>query len=226
MFTQAPLQSEKSAGQVGKQTPCEHEPGGQSWPHPPQLVGLVARSTHCPPQTAGFCPPAHRHRPLKQAAPFTQEFAQNPQLLGSETIEVQTPKQLVWPGPQVTDVHTPALHVWPAPQVIPHAPQSRAFVARSTHWPPQDAGRCPRHPHLPETHWSPFGHTSPHVPQLRGSAFKLTQAPPQLVVPAAQTGPHWPCAQTSPGGQMTPHCPQSDGLDLTSTQLPLQSVVP
>jgi hypothetical protein len=112
--------------------------------------------------------------------------------------------------------------------MLPHAPQSFGFVARSAQWSTQNVGRVPCvQPHAPFTHCWPPAHARPHTPQLAALFVKLTQAPPQLAVPGAvQVDWQRAAEQTVPAAHTVPQAPQLFGLERISTQTPPQRVCP
>jgi hypothetical protein len=122
----------------------------QSVPQAPQSLGLVAVSTHWPPQDDW--PAGQAHVPLVQLSPPVHATPQAPQSRSSEVRLTQALVQSVRPVPQVS-VQTPAEQTSPAGQGAPHAPQSCGFDARSTHAPEQNAGVVPCvQAHALETH--------------------------------------------------------------------------
>ncbi len=97
------------------------------------------------------------------------------------------PTEPVPVGQQVLPVghaqlQAPAEHTRPAGQVVPHAPQLRGSMRRSTQVPPQrdcPVGQIARQ--VPAVHDCPVGHALPQRPQLRGSLRVSVQLAPQRV---------------------------------------------
>jgi hypothetical protein len=74
--------------------------------------------------------------------------------------------------------HAPALHVWPAAQAVPHAPQSLASLARSTHACPHFARPAAQlAAQAPTLQTSPLAQVFPQAPQFNGSCPASTHAP-------------------------------------------------
>ncbi len=73
-------------------------------------------------------------------------------------------------------------------QAIPHAPQLRASLSRSTHAPPHTIWSI-AHAQLPLTHARPASHTTPQLPQLLRSLCSETQTPRQRSCPKGQGAP-------------------------------------
>lgn len=88
------------------------EPGGQTWPHAPQLVLLLLRLTHVPLQ---LVKPDRQplQVPLLQATPGGHWFPHVPQLWGLVFRLTQVPLQLVVP---VGHTHVPLLQTAPLQQ--------------------------------------------------------------------------------------------------------------
>ena len=92
-------------------TPSHQRPGGQAFPHVPQLLLLLLRLMQWPwPSGPG------------QQAWVVHTLPQAPQLAGSRVVSTQVLPHSVWPGGQV-DTQAPSEHLVPAGQARPHAPQ-------------------------------------------------------------------------------------------------------
>jgi len=104
---------------TGVQMPAAQlKPSPQMAPQEPQLVGLVARSTHWPLHVAGRWP-RQPHFPDTHWSPLGQASPQVPQLLASVDKFTHAPLQSVVPGPQPA-AHFPCAQTSPVGQMRPH----------------------------------------------------------------------------------------------------------
>lgn len=153
-------------------------PAPQLRPHDPQLSKLVLVSTHVP---------SHDVWPVGQH---------------SELVHDSLDRQLMPQVPQlswfvVRSTHAPLQHTWPASHVVPHAPQWKMSLSRSTHPLSQQSGVAP-----PQA--------MPHDPQFASSMAVSTHPPPQHV--------------SAGSAQALPHDPQFAGSPSRSAQLGAQHV--
>jgi len=101
----------------------------QAWPHMPQSLALVSRSTQAPLQVDWPAAQATAHTPLEQTSPSLQAIPHCPQCCGSVfTFTQASPHRRSSPGQR----HLPVAQNIFAPQVIPQAPQFLGSLARST----------------------------------------------------------------------------------------------
>ena len=112
----------------------------------------------------------------------------------------------------------------PPGQGVPHDPQLRLFVSRSTQAPPHSvspAAVLHVPVQLPAAHSVFGGHRARHAPQLAGSVCVSVQVIPQSVsAPQEQA----PLTQSAPAGHGELHAPQLFASFERSTQAPPQSV--
>lgn len=113
----------------------------------PQLLTSVFRSTQEVPHFASPVAQLAEQELLLQTSPIMHRLPQLPQLLPSDVVSVQSMPQTVWFG---AHSHMPAMHVAPRAQALPHEPQSRLLVCRSTH--------CPMAPQLVRPVEQPIAH--------------------------------------------------------------------
>jgi hypothetical protein len=96
--------------------------------------------------------------------PPSQTVAHEPQLV--LLVEVLT-HWLPHSVSPVMHLHEPAWHVAAAGQVVPHVPQLKLLVCRSTHCPLQTVWPAVGHLHAPLWQVVPPVQTVPHLPQSR-----------------------------------------------------------
>ncbi len=208
---------------MGVQTPAlQKRPVGQVAPHAPQLVTLVARSTHWPLHWAGRWP-RHPHLPETHWSPFGHALPQVLQLRGSVERLTQAPLQLVVCGPHAAE-HEPCAQTLPAGHARPHLPQSAGFDVGSTQS-PLHRMVLPGHAHWPASHATPVGQALPHAPQLDWFDVRSTHPPLHAVSPVKQPLEQSPWLQTLPAGQALLQFPQLAGSEVRSTHTP-EHVVP
>jgi hypothetical protein len=119
----------------------------------------------------------------------------------------------------IATVQTPPVQACPAWHAVPHAPQFKALVVTSVHWPPHACWPT-GHPQVPFEQAWPAGHTMPQPPQFVGLLVMFVQLAPQVMVPPGQVAEHVPLAHTRPcAAQSLPHAPQLLPSDVVSTQL-------
>lgn len=134
--------------QNGRQTPLTHPPGGQLWPHSPQLVASLFTSLQSPLQHILLVPGV-----LLQILPHAPQFE------GVFSCR-----------------HFPLQHAEPAKQTAPQPPQLKSSVLVLTQTSPQRSGWSAGHWHRPEMQTPPIKwHWLPHAPQLNLSVLRLTQ---------------------------------------------------
>jgi hypothetical protein len=159
-------------------------------PHEPQLLPLVCRSTHDPPQSV--CPVGQgvTQVPLTQVWPELHARPQAPQwlvlvprlasqpLLG---LLSQLPKPLVQvPITQAFDAHAAVALV--KLHVRPQAPQLDGSLRGSTQAPPQLVrGEAQVVAQVPPEHTCPLEHARPQAPQWALSVLRSRQVPLQSV---------------------------------------------
>jgi hypothetical protein len=121
---------------------------GQTFPHLPQLLVEVAKSTQAFVQQAGAIP-VHTvpHLPQLFRSLGTHVPLQHNSPLAQGRMASHMPASAVW-----LLMHMPALHVSVLEHALPHMPQFFASVFELTHWPPQ--------------HLSPAAQVFRHAPQF------------------------------------------------------------
>ncbi len=205
---------------VPTQAPERHDcPAAQAFPHAPQFLVSLERTTHAPPQKVR--PAAHPQLPPEQNRGDGHGEPHTPQFDGSTARFTHVPPQKVSPAGQV---HVAAEHTRGAAQGVPHAPQLAGSVERSTHDAPQSVRPVPAHgrPHVPPLHTRPAPQTVPHAPQWAALVSKpvshpFAVMPSQSPKPAVHAVAHAPVTHVavvfgvpSPG-HMRPHAPQLRG---------------
>jgi hypothetical protein len=187
----APAHCVSPAAQL--QVPSTQEPAfGHAVPHDPQFALLVDKSTqaNAPPRPAGHevSPPSPHpatHVPPWQLVPPPQRRPQAPQFALSEFGFTQVVPHKRSPGAQP---QAPPAQLAPFAHWLPHAPQLRGSIVRSTHALAQFVSGAPASfapqtsVHEPPEQTGVFvGHTLPHAPQLFGSLCVGMQVPPQRI---------------------------------------------
>jgi hypothetical protein len=174
-FTHAPLQfvTPAAAGQETAHLPlAQTSLAGQTVAQAPQWVGFDARSTHCPPQSAGCAPPSHAQARSTHCWPAAHTTPQAPQWPGFVVRSTHAPAQSVSAGPASVaqdDVHAPLRQTALAPHATSHPPQFAGSVNVSTHPPLQSMV-------VPAGHTAPSGKVIPTEP----STMLASSAPPEL----------------------------------------------
>jgi hypothetical protein len=201
---------------------------GHAVPQPPQFAGLVAVSTHAPPQGTSLPPQVALHEPAEQTSVAPQRVTHPPQWDGSVMVSTQALPHRTKPALQ-TKSHPLPLHTGEpfagALQDVLQLPQCAGSVVVSTHPPPHGERPASQEiPHVLAAHvacpLAGTGHTWVQLPQRSGSVLVSTQEAPHAVRPPMQLfaqpfGPH-----TSPTAQVVSHAPQLFGSLASSTHCP------
>ena len=117
--------------------------------------------------------------------------------------------------------HTPSMHAWPRWHAVPHAPQLKNSLRKSTHCEPHDLFGPHAGTHAPWMQIEPAAQLVPHAPQLFGSPEMLAGRPLQsLMSPAAVKLPHVPFVQVVSCGHTLPGAPQFKLSLANETQVP------
>lgn len=90
--------------------------------------------------------------------------------------------------------------------VVPHAPQWRGSVVRSTQLVPHAVWPAVGQVHVPDTQLAPGGHALPHMPQCVVLVARTAQVPEQSTPPLGQR--QLPSTHEAPVGQRFPQAPQ------------------
>lgn len=116
---------------VQPHTPDEQTPKllSQSFPHWPQWLRSVARSTQASPHWVR--PGGHAQMPDWQYWPGPQSMPQPPQLSRLVEASRHTPSQAICPAGQAMVLQTPAWQTWLSRQLVPQAPQFAQSLLRS-----------------------------------------------------------------------------------------------
>jgi hypothetical protein len=172
--TQAPLHSDRGAGQPGEQVPAlQTWPVAHALPQPPQFAGSLVVLAQRPAQRV--TPGPQEHCPPTQAVPAGHARSQLPQCAALESSRAHVPLQSAWPAGHASR-HAPPEHTWAAGQNVPHSPQFRGSPDGSTHSDPQRTAPGAQ-PHTPLTHDAVRVHATVQPPQCVGSEKRSTQAP-------------------------------------------------
>jgi hypothetical protein len=196
--------------------------GGTS--HPPQLSGSVCVSVQkLDGQNVGVAA-GHAQLPLTHTIPKAHELPQDPQLLLSLDVSMQTPAAVQICCDGDGQLQVPPLHVSPEGHTLPQNPQlplsldvsmqavPHACCDGDGQWQTPPAQLCPG-PTQDEK----------HCPQLCGSLVESTHTPPQRRLPWPGHS-HAPAVQTSGAVQAFPHRPQLLLSLLASTHVVPHSV--
>jgi hypothetical protein len=220
-------------------------PAAQTVPHPPQLVLLVAVSTHAPAQSVypaaqvhaaavhtSFAPHVAPHR-LQLFLSFCRSTHVFPHFVfGAE----QPAEQLEMP--------LTVLHTSPGSQASPQAPQLAALVERLSQTPAAFPGPGPfaapgqvvspvGQVQAPSVQVAPVGHAAPHAPQFAALVLVSMHSVPPPPGPPCTVQRVWPLAQpvvqpllthVSAPMQRFPQPPQLALLLVVSTHWLLQEV--
>jgi hypothetical protein len=137
---------------------------------------------------------------------------QSPQCIASVLVFTQTPEQSV-AAPVHVIAHEPKSQRAPDGHAMPHPPQLRGSLSKSTHVAPH--GICvpvhtggPPPVHVPMEQSAPFRHAEPHAPQFAGSWTGSTHRAPHAMSGAAQLAAHEPAWQREPVAHAFAQCPQ------------------
>jgi hypothetical protein len=178
--------------------PLTHcEPGWQSWPQPPQLLGSDDGSTHEAPH--GIWPWVEQvHAPPVQVAPFGQAWPHDPQCAALDDRSAQMLPGQATPGDGQVALQMPTVQKGvAAPQMCPQLPQLFGSLLGST----QKVPHCvvpPGHPPIrqsPLTHELPAWQAWPQSPQCCPSVRISVHAPLQFIKLAGQAATQTPPAQ-------------------------------
>jgi len=187
---QAPLHSWVPCGQLLTQVPFEQV--SHCWPHWPQLLRSLDRSTQVPLQAVK--PGRQAQVPPLQTWVLSQAWPQVPQLVGLVAVLTQALPLQVVPA----QVHWPLTQESPCGQALPQLPQARGSLVVSTQRPLQlvlPVGQT----HWPERQLCPGLHWVWQPPQCCGSLVGSAQVGPQTIWFGGQA--QLPETQVEPDGQ-------------------------
>jgi hypothetical protein len=118
-------------------------------------------------------------------------------------------------------VHCPKMQALPPVQAVPHAPQLKTLLRRSTQleahwvWAPQSSTQ------VPPTQRCVLAQTTPQAPQFWRDPLTFTGRPAQsLITPPAANAWQLPFSQLVSAGQTLPGAPQFRSSEASETQLP------
>lgn len=152
---------------------AQNEPDSQAFPHVPQFLVSLARSTHCSLQLV--VPGAQPHLPSMHRSMVLHWTLQLPQFRVSVLVSKQPPLQSVGVRLGQASRHRPPAQTCPLEQAFPHCPQCFVLLVKVTHTPPHNVSPV-GHWHSPWMHSCPPVQAFPQRPQCCLSVNWLTHA--------------------------------------------------